>query len=91
MNIYDPGGNLFKTFNARWPDSRAVWDGKGLSGQMVESAEDYPVTVKVRDEFGNVGMVKGNVPIDILVFKTNRRLQDPELADLLQAFHGRLP
>jgi len=70
MNIYDPEGNLFKSFNARWPDSRAIWDGKGLSGQMVQSAEDYPVTVKVRDEFGNVGMVKGKVPIDILVFKT---------------------
>jgi len=72
MNIYDPGGSLFRTFNARWPDSRAVWDGKGLSGQMVESAEDYPVSVKIRDEFGNVGMVKGKVPIDILVYKTQQ-------------------
>ena len=26
--------------------------------------------MKVRDEFGNVGMVKGKVPIDILVYKT---------------------
>ena len=44
MNIYDPGGTCFRSFNARWPDSRAVWDGKGLSGEMVQSAEDYPVT-----------------------------------------------
>jgi outer membrane protein OmpA-like peptidoglycan-associated protein len=72
MNIYDPGGKVFKTYNARWPDSRAVWDGKGLSGEMVQSAEDYSVTVKVRDEFGNVGELKGKVPIDILVYKTRQ-------------------
>ena len=29
------------------------WDGKGISGDMVLSAEDYPVTVTVRDEYGN--------------------------------------
>jgi flagellar hook assembly protein FlgD len=70
MNIYDPGGNLFRTFSARWPDNHAVWNGKGISGDMVISAEDYPVKVAVRDEFGNVGELTGTVPIDILVYKT---------------------
>jgi len=70
MNIYDPGGNLFRTFSARWPDDRAVWNGKGISGDMVVSAEDYPVKVAVRDEFGNVGELAAKVPIDILVYKT---------------------
>jgi hypothetical protein len=70
MNIYDPGGNLFRTFSARWPNDHAVWNGKGISGDMVQSAEDYPVKVTVRDEFGNVGQLKGTVPIDVLVYKT---------------------
>jgi hypothetical protein len=36
----------------------------------VKSAEDYPVHVKVMDEFGNGGLLSGNVPVDILVFET---------------------
>ena len=37
---------------------------------MVQSAEDYPVVAKVRDQFGNTGTVKTTVPVDILVEKT---------------------
>jgi outer membrane protein OmpA-like peptidoglycan-associated protein len=37
---------------------------------MVQSAEDYPVTAKVRDQYGNTGIVKTTVPVDILVEKT---------------------
>jgi hypothetical protein len=70
MNIYDPGGNLFKRFSGKWPARQAVWDGKGISGDMVLSAEDYSVTVTVRDEYGNPGQIMGNVPVDILVERT---------------------
>jgi flagellar hook assembly protein FlgD len=70
MDIYDPGGNVFRTFTSKWPADTAVWDGKSASGELVQSAEDYPVVAKVRDQFGNVGTVKGTVPIDILVQKT---------------------
>jgi flagellar hook assembly protein FlgD len=70
MNIYDPGGNLFKRFSGKWPAQQAVWDGKGISGEMVLSAEDYAVTVTVRDEYGNPGQITGNVPVDILVERT---------------------
>jgi flagellar hook assembly protein FlgD len=70
MHIYDPGNNLFKSFDGRWPARSVAWDGKGISGDMVQSAEDYPVQVTVRDQFGNVGTLKGTVPVDILVEKT---------------------
>jgi outer membrane protein OmpA-like peptidoglycan-associated protein len=69
MDIYDPGGNVFMTFTGKWPSDTAVWDGKSAKGEMVQSAEDYPVVAKVRDQFGNVGTVKASVPIDILVEK----------------------
>jgi len=70
MDIYDPGGNVFRTFSAKWPAATAVWNGKSAGGEMVQSAEDYPVMAKVRDQYGNTGIVKTTVPVDILVEKT---------------------
>jgi outer membrane protein OmpA-like peptidoglycan-associated protein/flagellar hook assembly protein FlgD len=70
MEIYDPENHLFRSFDSKWPTQRAVWDGKGFKGDFVLSAEDYPVLVKVRDEFGNVGELKSMVPVDILMEKT---------------------
>ena len=69
MDIYDPGGNIFRTFTGKWPNSTVVWDGKDAGGELVQSAEDYPVVVRIRDQFGNVGTVKSVVPVDILVEK----------------------
>jgi flagellar hook assembly protein FlgD len=70
MNIISPEGTVFRTFSGTWPQKQVVWDGKSASGAFVESAEDYPVQVKVTDEFRNVGMLRGKVPVDILVFDT---------------------
>ena len=70
MEIDDPEDHPFQTFEAKWPTKTAVWNGKGLNGDLVVSAEDYPVLVKVRDEYGNVGELKSVVPVDILVEKT---------------------
>lgn len=70
MNIVSPEGTVFRTFTGTWPEKQVVWDGKSSSGAFVESAEDYPVQVRVTDEFGNVGMLTGKVPVDILVFST---------------------
>jgi flagellar motor protein MotB len=67
MDIYDPGGNVFRTFTGKWPNDTVVWNGKNARGDLVQSAEDYPVVAKIRDQFGNTGNVKSVVPIDILV------------------------
>ena len=75
MDINEPEGHLFKSFSAKWPDNQAVWDGKGTNGDMVQSAEDYPVVAKVLDEFGNTGELKAVVPVDILVEKTSTGLR----------------
>jgi flagellar motor protein MotB len=69
MDILDPGGNLFKSFSGKWPSDSVAWDGKGIEGDLVVSAEDYPIVLKLRDEFGSVGYVGSNLPIDILVVK----------------------
>jgi outer membrane protein OmpA-like peptidoglycan-associated protein len=70
MKIYDPAGKLFKSFEGRWPNDKAVWDGKSISGVMVESAEDYAITATARDEFGNSADIDSIIPVDILVEKT---------------------
>jgi outer membrane protein OmpA-like peptidoglycan-associated protein/flagellar hook assembly protein FlgD len=70
MAINDPENHLFKAFEAAWPAKDAVWNGKGVNGDLVQSAEDYPVVAMVRDEYGNVGQLKSVVPVDILVEKT---------------------
>jgi outer membrane protein OmpA-like peptidoglycan-associated protein len=71
MEIYDPENHLFRTFADTWQSRVAVWDGKGFKGDVVRSAEDYPVVVAVRDEFGNVGELRSIVPVDILVESTS--------------------
>ncbi len=70
LDINDPAGNLFRTFKGKWPSNTVIWDGKGAAGEMVQSAEDYPVVATVVDQFGNAGVLKTTVPIDILVEKT---------------------
>ena len=45
----------FMSSSAKWPDNQVVWNGKGINGDMVQSAENYPVVAKVLDEFGNTG------------------------------------
>jgi outer membrane protein OmpA-like peptidoglycan-associated protein/flagellar hook assembly protein FlgD len=70
MEIDDPENHLFKAFEAAWPTNNAVWNGKGIKGDLVQSAEDYPVVAMVRDEYGNAGQLKSVVPVDILVEKT---------------------
>jgi hypothetical protein len=43
-------------------NNAVVWDGKGISGQMVESAENYTVSATVRDEFGNASDLNSIIP-----------------------------
>ncbi len=69
VDILDPAGNEFMNFNGTWPAAPIAWDGKGSSGDLVQSASDYPVVAKIQDQFGNVGTVKSVISTDILVEK----------------------
>jgi hypothetical protein len=86
LEIYDPGGNLFKTFDGKWPTDSVAWDGKGIKGDLVVSAEDYPLVAKLRDEFGNVGLVKSTIPIDIIVIKEADGYRIPNSRVYFKAF-----
>ena len=65
----DPGGNSFASFHGLWPAGQIKWDGRNAKNELVESAEDYPVTARVRDEFGNTLELKSAVNVDILIVK----------------------
>jgi len=69
VEIQDPGGNSFASFHGLWPAGQIKWDGRNAKGELVESAEDYPVTARVRDEFGNTLELKSAVNVDILIVK----------------------
>jgi hypothetical protein len=84
--INDPAGHLFKSFDGKWPNKVVDWDGKGIDGSLVVSAEDYPLIVKIRDEFGNVGTVTTTIPIDILVLRTATGFRIPNSRIWFQAF-----
>jgi hypothetical protein len=70
LTAYDPGDNPFASWKGSWPAEPIAWDGKDMKGNLVESASDYPLVLKLRDEFGNIGNVKKTISTDILVLKT---------------------
>ncbi len=85
-SVYDPAGNVFISFKADWPVESVTWNGKGISGDTVESAEDYLVRVKISDQFGNTAEAKKVLPIDILVIKTERGYQIQIASIVFKAF-----
>ena len=75
-SILDPTGQLFAEWGGTGrPPIVIRWDGISLSGELVEAAEDYQVTVTATDTVGNTGSGETVVPIDILVTREGDRLR----------------
>ena len=52
------------------PKDKITWDGKSKDGEMVESAEDYPVVISAEDTVGNkIKKTVDPITVDILVEK----------------------
>ena len=76
MTITDPQGALFATFAGRGaPSSRIIWDGLSDSGELVQSALDYPVALAVSDELGNTAIVNDAIAVDVLVIRDGDKLK----------------
>lgn len=81
--INDPKGNAFyKTSGKSQITERMVWDGlsniqKDSSGkaERVQSAMDYPYEFKVTDNLGMTSVVKGVIPVDVLVIRDGNVLK----------------
>ena len=72
----DTGNKLF--WNTGGKDKiteQIIWDGRSLKGETVQSATDYPYTFTVTDEIGLTSVVKGYIPIDVLVIRDGDKLK----------------
>ena len=52
-----------------------IWDGRSNSGELVQSATDYPFTFTVTNELGLTSSVSGIVPVDVLVIRVGDKLK----------------
>ncbi len=69
-------GNVFwKTGGTDRIAERITWDGRSLKGELVQAATDYPFTFTVRDEVGMTSVVRGYIPVDVLVIRDGDRLK----------------
>ncbi|TVR03800.1 MAG: hypothetical protein EA403_06225 [Spirochaetaceae bacterium] len=76
MEIQDRNRAFFTEFAGRGrPAERIVWDGRAANGDLVISAEDYPYVLEVVDVLGNRTVVRGVIPVDILVIRDGDRLR----------------
>ena len=72
----DTGNKLFWSTGGKDKiTEQIIWDGRSLKGETVQSATDYPYTFTVTDEIGMTSVVKGYIPIDVLVIRDGDKLK----------------
>jgi len=54
---------------------RIIWDGRSLKGELVQAATDYPFTFTVKDDVGMTSVVKGYIPVDVLIIRDGDKLK----------------
>jgi outer membrane protein OmpA-like peptidoglycan-associated protein len=86
VTILDPESHPFTSFSGKGalPDP-FTWDGLSANGELVQSAEDYPMTATVRDALGNTAKVTQKIPIDVLVIRDGDKLKVRVTAITFQA------
>jgi flagellar hook assembly protein FlgD/outer membrane protein OmpA-like peptidoglycan-associated protein len=76
ITILDPEQHPFTSFAGKGaPSEKIIWNGTSSTGELVQSAEDYPMTFTIKDELGNVATVQQVIPVDILVIKDGDKLR----------------
>jgi outer membrane protein OmpA-like peptidoglycan-associated protein/flagellar hook assembly protein FlgD len=74
--ISDPRGARFDTISGMGePRDTLIWNGYSSTGELVQSAEDYPYTFEIADIVGNVAQYQGNIPVDVLVIREDGKLK----------------
>ncbi len=79
FEIREPQGTAGKVFWKTGGTDRIteqiIWDGRSLKGELVQSATDYPFTFTVKDSVGMVSVVRGYIPVDVLVIRDGGQLK----------------
>lgn len=74
--IEDPTGVAFARYEGKGaPSERIIWNGLSNSGELVQSAEDYPITLEVADSLGNAARIRQVIPVDVLVIRDGENLK----------------
>jgi len=69
-------GNVFwKTGGKGTITNEIIWDGRSLKGELVQAATDYPFTFTVTDEVGMTSVVRGYIPVDVLIIRDGDKLK----------------
>jgi outer membrane protein OmpA-like peptidoglycan-associated protein len=76
ITILDPEQHLFTSFAGKGaPSEKIIWNGTSGTGELVQSAEDYPLTFTIKDELGNTATLQNTIPVDILIIKDGDKLK----------------
>jgi outer membrane protein OmpA-like peptidoglycan-associated protein len=76
ITILDPEQHPFTSFAGKGaPSEKIIWNGTSSTGELVQSAEDYPLAFTIKDELGNVATVQKTIPVDILVIRDGDKLR----------------
>jgi outer membrane protein OmpA-like peptidoglycan-associated protein len=76
VTLYNSKNSVFETYTAPGaPPREFTWDGKNRAGDTVESAEDYRIELRMRDELGNTSITNATIPVDILVYASGDQLK----------------
>jgi outer membrane protein OmpA-like peptidoglycan-associated protein len=79
IEIYEPNSTdrlFFRISGEGEPPSKLVWDGhSNITGELVQSASDYPCSFTATDTLGNVSTIQGVIQVDILVIREGEQLR----------------
>ncbi|MDR0475512.1 MAG: OmpA family protein [Treponema sp.] len=63
-------GSLFYRIEGRGaPSERIAWNGRSNTGELVQSATDYPYVFTAKDILGNSSAIEGKIGVDVLVVR----------------------
>jgi flagellar hook assembly protein FlgD/outer membrane protein OmpA-like peptidoglycan-associated protein len=90
FEVFDPQGRQsFWTASGKSQIARElVWDGRSRTGELVQSAMDYPYTFTVTDVEAQTSKVSGILRVDVLVVRDGDKLKMQVPAIIFRADHA---
>jgi flagellar hook assembly protein FlgD/outer membrane protein OmpA-like peptidoglycan-associated protein len=90
FEVSDPQGRQsFWTASGKSQITRElVWDGRSKTGELVQSAMDYPYTFTVTDIEGQTSTASGVLRVDVLVIRDGDKLKMQVPAIIFRADHA---